>query len=414
MKIKRFFAFLSLFLFAFTAFSQESGNLNNGGFALSVENSIYISDNESLWRIEEGSAPEKIEEGSVSMLQAYDGRLYYLINEYQEDEFGFTSLKSQTPCTMLPDGTDKRLIGESLPVGSTFDFEGETMLLDAYIGYQGFTVYKGNIYYLANSGIGGKYVCTGDYGNGDGKLSVTGKYESGIALYRCGLNGENTTRLTDVIGNSACAFAIENDKIYLSSGYQDTIYAYNYVNYSILSLEGEVLSVFKNTFKEEDNPLKSDAGEFYHIPNALLPFEDQMLVSLSDSEGDFVASQLFSLDSFGNMKKIAIEQQYVPSVLSGGSIYYVGSASLTNFYDDSINYADSFGIYRKGADEEGPGVRLCPIRYDGFAFNLKISVLLDYVYFKGETGEVYRCHTESGETEKFTESGFVKASSFER
>ncbi|MBQ1256685.1 MAG: hypothetical protein IIX93_05370, partial [Clostridia bacterium] len=232
--------------------------------------------------------------------------------------------------------------------------------------------------------------------------------------FRSDLSGENTVQLTGPIGNSIACMAIENDRIYLAAGYQDTIYAYNYVNYFICSMDGEIISEFRNTLKDPENPLKSDAGEFYHIPNAVLPCGEDMLVSLADSEGDFVASQLFRLDSNGIMTKIAIEQQYVPSLLSDGKVYYAGSASSTNFYDDLINYADSFGIYVKGADEEGAGVKLCPIRYDGYAFNLKISISGNYIYFKGETGEIFRAHTETGETEKFTNTGFIKASAVGR
>ncbi len=416
MKRGLFFITVLILLFAFISIAQEDGNLNNGGFVLTESETVYLALKDGLWMLKSGTAPERIEDGPVSMLQAHDGRLYYLKDQYGEDEYGFISLIDQTPMSCLMDGTDKKQIGISRAVGSRFDYSGENgeiMEMDVYIGYQNFTVHQGHIYYLSNSGIGGEYVCTGEYGNGEGTLSITGKYESGIALFKSDLNGENTVILTNSIGNSIAAMAIDNDKIYLAAGYQDTIYAYNYVNYSILSLDGEVLSEFENSLKDPENPLKSDSGEFYHITNAVLPYGDHMLVSLGDSEGDFVASQLFELDHEGNLTKIAIEQQYVPSVLSNGKIYYVGSASQTNFYDESIHYADSFGIYVKGADEEGAGVKLCPIRYDGFAFNLRIAVSGEYVYFKGETGEVFRAHTETGETEKFIETGFVKSSAIE-
>ncbi len=414
---KSFLLMIALILLLPCAFAQQSGNLNNGGFVLTEGENVYVADPEGLWLLSPSSSPILIEEGPVSMVQAYEGRIYYLKDLYGEDLYGFTSLIDQTPMSCLPDGSDKRQIGQSRAVGSRFDYtgeNGEVMEMDVFIGYQNFTVYDGYIYYLSNSGIPGEYVCTGEYGNGEGTLSITGKYESGIALFRSDLNGENTIRLTGAIGNSIAGMAIENDRIYLASGYQDTIYAYNYVNYAILSLDGEVRYAFTNTLKNPENHLKSDAGEFYHITNAVLPCGDDMLVSLADSEGDFVASQLFRLDKDGNLTKIAIEQQYVPSVLSDDKIYYVGSASRTTFYDDSLNYADSFGIYVKGADEEGAGVKLCPIRYDGFAFNLRIAVSGEYVYFKGETGEVFRAHRETGETEKFTQSGFIKASAIER
>ena len=417
MKTKLFLLSFLLIFLTLSAFSEAPGNLNNGGFVLTEGENVYLADTKGLWLITESAPPLLIEEGPVSMVQSYDGRIYYLKDLYGEDLYGFTSLVSQTPYSCLPDGTDKQQLGESRAVGNRFEYTGENgeiMEMDLYAGYQCFTVYDGFLYYLTNSGLPGEYVCTGEYGNGGGTLSVTGKFSSGIALFRSDLSGENTVQLTGPIGNSIACMAIENDRIYLAAGYQDTIYAYNYVNYFIYSMDGEIISEFRNTLKDPENPLKSDAGEFYHIPNAVLPCGEDMLVSLADSEGDFVASQLFRLDSNGIMTKIAIEQQYVPSLLSDGKVYYAGSASSTNFYDDLINYADSFGIYVKGADEEGAGVKLCPIRYDGYAFNLKISISGNYIYFKGETGEIFRAHTETGETEKFTNTGFIKASAVGR
>ena len=172
---KKIVSLLTLIFAVFSAFAQENGNLNNGGFVFSEKETVYLADGNALWMLKNNKDPVMIEEGPVSMLQAYDGRLYYLKDRYGEDTYGFTSLIDQTPMSCLMDGTDKKCIGASRAVGSHFDFAGETspfMELDMFIGYQNFTVYDGYIYYLSNSGISGEYECTGKYGYGEETLSI--------------------------------------------------------------------------------------------------------------------------------------------------------------------------------------------------------------------------------------------------
>ena len=150
-----------LMLFTFTAIAQKSGNLNNGGFVLTQSDRVYIASSDGLWMLLASSSPVLIEEVPVSMLQAHDGRLYYLKDLYGTDLYGFTSLIDQTPMNCLPDGSDKKQIGQNRAVGSRFEYSGdnsEIMEMDVFIGYQSFTVYDGRIYNLSNSGLPGEYV----------------------------------------------------------------------------------------------------------------------------------------------------------------------------------------------------------------------------------------------------------------
>ncbi len=409
---------ISLALCSCSAFAQSAGNLNNGGFIEKGGDRLFIAASDGIYSVgENGDDPRKIVDGRASMLQYVDGRLYYLAEVYAADEYGDIGLASQEPMTCLPDGSDAKSLGEAKKVGYEIDFpenEGEPIVTDVYVGYRGFTVYNGFIYYLANSGEGGNYECSGVYYDENDKpltTTVGGVYKSGIKLYKAASDGSDAEAITGVIGNSVACFAVSDDKIYLCGGYADTVYAYNYVNYSILGLDGGVKIAYTNPGDDREN-LSSDIGEFYHIPSAVLPYADDMLVSLSDSEGDFVASQLNRVTPEGETKSIAIEQEYVHSITDGNALYYVGSAAKTNSYDDGLNYAETLGIYRKDVTESGLGVKITALPFTEFMYGFNMSLIGDYMYYRGGSGLIYRVPALGGELCILSDTGFsaVKAS----
>ena len=379
----------------------------NDGFMCRLDDaSLLIALDDGIWKVgEDGNNMQKISSDRAAMLQLYDGKVYYLANQYDMDDFGDMHVVSQVPVSMNPDGSEYQVIQDARHVGYVYDFISEsydTLLIDAYVGYKDFTVYNGEIFFLSNTNQGGEYVCTADWDmEGDETYSATGYYESGIALFKMDINGENLQPLTGVIGNSIASMAVKDDRIYLAGGYADTVYAYNFVNYSILSLNGEVLSSFENAYIEPDFPYKNDLGEFYHITQAVIPDGECILVSLSDSEGDFVASHLIRLYPDGKEELLAIEQNYVQSVLKDSTLYFMGSASDTVFYDDTINYDDSYGIYRKDLFESGSGVRIMPLDYDAYSYGCRIAAIGEYVYCLNSAYELYRVNVKTGEFSRF-------------
>ncbi len=403
---------LSLVLFSCSAFAQSVGNLNNGGFIENGGDRLFIASEDGIYSIGlNGEDAQKIVEGRASMLQFVDGRLYYLAEVYSEDEYGDIGLTSQEPMTCLPDGSDAKSLGEAKKVGYEYEFpevDDDPFGLDVHVGYRGFTVVGDSIYFLANSGEGGSYECSGIYfdeNDEEQTMTLGGTYKSGIKLYKAAIDGTNVEALTDVIGNSVACFAVDGDRIYLCGGFADTVYAYNYVNYSILALDGTVQTAYTNPDDGREN-LSSDMGEFYHIPSAVLPYGDDMLVSLSDSEGDFVASQLNRVTPVGDTQVIAIEQEYVHSITDGNALYYVGSAATSNSYDDSLNYAETLGIYRKDVTESGLGVKLTALPFTDFMYDFSMSLLGNYVYYRGDSGLVYRVPALGGELNILTDTGF--------
>lgn len=398
-----------------SALAQTPGNLNNGAFTEQYENSLYIALEDGIWKTDlDGKNAALICEGRASYLQVYDGRLYYVRDVYGENEYGEVRLMEQTPMSCLLDGGDNKQLGEARKVGYSANYPEEEFGFierDEYVGYRCFTVYDGYIYFLGNSDEGGRYTCAGtwyDENDNAETQSVDGVYYAGIKLYRMEPDGSKLTPLTGVIGNDTARMAIADGKIYLAGGYMDTVYAYNYVNYMILDIQNNTLERFVNPVKDREN-LYSDAGEFYHNVSAVLPDGGNMLLSLFDSEGDFIASQLNRLTPSGELSLLVIEQEYVPSIVMGSDLYYVGSASTTNYYEDGLNYADSLGIYRKDLTEAGMGIKLVALPFTDFMYSFRMNVTGDYVYYIGNTGLLYRVGTEGGALQALTDAGFERA-----
>lgn len=409
---------LILLLTAVPALAQSPGNLNNGAFVEADGDDLFIALQSGIVRLQADGISAQISTDRASMLQLVGGRLYYLAENWGTDEYGDLRKLGETPVSCLPDGSDRRVLGEERKLGEVYDFgdDDSTRNIDMLIGYRCFTVAQDAIYFLGNTNEGGTYTCYGTYEDEDGQeeiSAVAGNYQNGIALFCMDINGQNLRALTGVLGNDCAQLALDGNRLYLATGYQDTVFAYDYVNYTIMDVDGHVLSVFERNELGREN-LYSDVGKFYHISNAVLPFGDSMLVSLADSEGDFIATRLTRVDANGTETQLALEQYYTPSILLDTTLYYVGSSSENNFYDDSPEYLASLGIYRKDLNEAGLGVRLVALPNTSFLYDFSMCVLGDYVYYRGATGDIYRTPVVGGESFVYTENGFVNAASVEK
>ena len=391
--MKRFLLLFLACLIPLSAFAQTASNLNGGGFVEAGEGVLFAAASDGIYRVE-GGRSERVFEGRASMLQFWNGRLYFLSEAYGQNEFGDWAKVSETPFSVLPDGSDLRCLGEARPYRADADFDDSKPDLpraDRLVGYAGFTVTDDGIYFLGNAELYGQYECRFTWYESDGSVQTTSasaRYENGIALYRMDADGRSLARLTDALGNATARMAVEDGKIYLACGWQDVIYAYNFVNYMILDADGNELVRFRNP--DAELPFSSDAGAFYHIPEAVTPFGDDMLVSLSESEGDFVASQLFRVTAEGDMSLVALERYFVPSVLDGRALYYVGSDSDTIYYDDSTDSAASLGIYRKSVDEVGSGIKVTFLPDGEYMYRFQMNALDGTVYFRGSDGRIRR------------------------
>lgn len=409
---------LSLLLTSFPALAQSAGNLNNGAFVETDGSELFIAMPEGIVRLQDDGTGEYISSDRASMLQLVGDRLYYIAESWGNDEYGDLRKLGETPVSCLPDGSDRRVLGEERSLGDVYDFGGDDDVrrVDIMIGYRGFTVTQDAIYFLGNTDESGIYSCYGAFQDEDGQVEVSevlGRYQNGIALFRMDTDGQNLRALTGVLGNDCAQLALDGDRLYLATGYQDTVFAYDYVNYTILDTDGSIVSTFERS-EPENEYLYSSVGSFYHIVNAVLPFGDSMLVSLADSEGDYIATRLTRIDADGTETQLALEQYYTPSILTDTTLYYVGSSSETNYYNDSPEYLASLGIYRKDLNEAGLGVRLVALPSTSFLYDFSMCVLGDYVYYRGSTGDVYCTPVDGGESFVYTENGFVNAASVEK
>lgn len=409
----------ALILVSGAALAQSSGNLSAGSFVEEGGGALFVAREDGVYRMaKDGTDAVKIVEGPATALQFYDGRLYYLAQTYSPDPDGILEnvLTAQTPMSCLPDGTDARKAGDSRRVGTEQSYNETSSLFglessDAYVGYRGFTVYNGAIYFLGNCGEGGSYTSSQRMPDENGVEQVTSadtRYESGIALYKMNLDGSGLTQLTGVLGNSIALMALCDGRIYVAAGYRDALYAYNFVNYEIYDTEGNRLFAFEAAGPEE-NAFFSDAGAFYHIPLTIDGDGENILVSLAQSEGDFIASEFSRLKSDGTLDTIALELNNIPGVRQSGVLYYVGSESENIFYDDGFDYDASMGIYALEEGEATPGRKLAALPFNEYSFNLKLNVVDGYVYFVGADQALNRVSVEGGQVEQLEKSGFVQA-----
>ena len=411
--LKRLFVLLLLLVFCLPAASaQTGGNLPSGAFVETCEEGIFLALNDGVYRLNaQGQSPVKISSDRASMLQWVGGRLYYLAEEWGEDEYENITLLAQTPVSCLPDGSDRRELGESRAISSVFDWPDEDSKfwrIDSYVGYRDFTVTDSYIYFLGNAEISGRYECAANWLDENDKVYTvreTGEYRNGIVLYRMDANGENLTALTGCVGNSVAHIAVKDGSICLAGGYADTVYAYNFVNYAVLDADGNLLAQF-HAPQNEEPVFVSDAGEFYHITDAVYPDDGGMIVSLSNSEGDFVASSLCRLSPDGTLSQLALEYGFVPAVMDGNTVYYVGSASENVYFDDSDAIAQTVGVYRKDADESGLGAKLASLPDPESLYQFRICVSGGYVYMKDGGGTVRRVSVNGGSVSLFGDNGF--------
>lgn len=391
------------------AFAQSNGNLNNGAFIDEASGVRFLAVDEGILRLEDGAAKPLCAD-RAEMLQITGERLYYLSDVYAENEYGEVTVSSQTPISMALDGSDRRTLGAPRAVGQTVDYEGFTY--DTFVGYRGFTVYGDRIYFLGNGAAGGAYTChmkTYDENNVATEQSQQVTYQAGISLFSMALDGADVRELIPNIGNNVAAFAIANDKIFLGAGFADMLYAYNYVNYGIYDLSGKQLTAI-GTANHKPDDLWSEAGVYYHIPDAVLTDGETLYASLCESEGDFRASQLYALAPDGQLSPVLIQESYVKSVLAGdGSVCYVGSAATSTGYDEAFDYNASLGLYCKALTDQGLGRKLLALPDNDYLYSFQLDVLGDTLYFVGHDRVVYRIPLAGGQLEKFDGSDFVPA-----
>ena len=377
------------------------GNICSGGIAATgAEDELYFSLN-GLQRMDVDGALETLVEGEVRYLQCVDGMLYFVSSEtVGDDEFAEEYL--DTLCAVDADGNITE-IGAPLRRGMDYAFSNDYnySLYDTFNGYQDMTVYGGHIYYIGNSGVGGEYETIAQgWGGVDGESRYTTSYTSGASLFRMDLDGGNVTELISGLGNGQAHMAICNGRIAVASCFQNSVYAYDFSNFMLYDLEGNLLETKVNGTPNYHSSLYKEDQEFTVIINAIQTDGENIYASLGDSEGDFASSRFVNVENID--ATLAYEAWYTPSLLTDDGLIYMGSDVQDVFWDDALDTTVRL-IYRDNAGEERVLAYL-PSAY--LEFGMQLNLTGEKVYLR--TGDrLLRIDLVSGDVDEFNGSEFA-------
>ena len=372
-------------------------NISAGGVAaVGAEGELYFSLN-GLQRMNAEGGVETLFEGEVSCLQYVDGALYFVGSE-AVDEYGDAAL--ETPYRLDADGSITA-IGAPLRRGYDSDY-GDACLLscDTYTGYQEMTVYKGHIYYIGNSDVGGEYqTLAEDWGGNAGETAYTTRYEHGQSVYRMDLDGSNVTELISGLGNSYAHMAVSNDRIAVNSCFRNGVFAYDFSNFMLYDLDGKLVKTMANP---DGNALslRMDGQAFTVIASVIRTDGEHIYASLCDSEGDFVNSRLVDVEKIS--EDILIEAWGTPALFNGDELIYVGSDAEDTFWDECMETTTR--LIRRDASGNETVLAYLPASYQDY---LMIPALLNDMYYLRSGERLLRVNLANGDVDEYNGSEFA-------
>ena len=372
-------------------------NISAGGVAaVGAEGELYFSLN-GLQRMNAEGGVETLFEGEVSCLQYVDGALYFVGSE-AVDEYGDAAL--ETPYRLDADGSITA-IGAPLRRGYDSDY-GDACLLscDTYTGYQVMTVYKGHIYYIGNSDVGGEYETIAEgWGGVDGETRCTTRYEHGQSVFRMDLDGGNKTELISGLGNSYAHMAIAGDRIAVCSCFRNGVFAYDFSNFMLYDMEGRLLETKANPAGNALS-LRMEGQAFTVIVNSIRTDGENIYASLSDSEGDFANSRLVNVENID--EDILIEAWCVPAMWYGDELIYVGSDAETTFWDECME--GTTRIIRRDAAGNETVLASLPVTYQNYSMT---PALLGDMYYLRSGEHLLRVNLANGDVDEFNGTEFA-------
>ena len=380
-----------------TEIEPLSQNISAGGVAaVGAEGELYFSLNGlQCMRGEVGVAT--LFDGEVSRLQYADGALYFVGSEAM-DEYGDETI--ETLYRMDADGSITA-IGEPLRRAEVSDY-GDACLTscDSYTGYRDLTVYKGHIYYIGNSDVGGEYQTLAEgWGGNDGETAYTTRYEHGQSVYRMDLDGSNRIELISGLGNSYACMAISNDRIAVNSCFRNGVFAYDFSNFMLYDLDGKLLKVVSNPTGNALS-LRMEGQAFTVIVNSIRTDGEHIYASLSDSEGDFVNSRLVDVENIS--EDILIEAWCVPAMWYGDELIYVGSDAQDTFWDECMETTTR--IIRRDAAGSETVLAYLPAAYHDY---MMTPALLGDMYYLRTGERLLRVNLTNGEVDEFNGTEFA-------
>ena len=352
------------------SFSQ---NISADGIAaVGAQGELYFSLN-GLQRMDPNGGVVTLLADEVSRLQYADGSLYFVASTSTND-YGDAM---ETPYRLDADGSITA-IGEALRVGDEGEFndQGALDFYDTYAGYHDMTVYGGHIYYIGNSDVGGEYVTIADDWNGvAGETRYTTRYNSGLSLFRMDPDGGNKTELISGLGNGMSHMAIAGDRIAVSSCFRNSVYAYDFTNFMLYDMDGQLIKVASNPVGNALS-LYTEGQAFTVIVSSIRTDGENIYASLCDSEGDFANSRLVNVESIN--EDIAIEAWYTPALWYGDELIYVGSDAESTFWEDCMETTTR--LIRRDAAGNETVLACLPSDYQNYA--MTTALLGDVLYLR--------------------------------
>ena len=301
------------------------------------------------------------------------------------------------------DGAETQ-IGEPAFDYNVEEFREPDMSLAAYTtfnGYRDLTVYDGAIYYIGNDDVPGAYTTRMDSDSVCDEVSYETNFDCGAAVWRMNLDGSDPVMLISGLGNGGAHLAVANDRIAVSSCFMNAVYAFDFTNFMLYDLDGNLLKTVANNSESRHSWLYNEDCEFTVIVDALATDGETIYASLAESEGDFASSYLVNTENVD--ETLAIEAFFTPSKLWGDGFVCLTTDAETTFYEDGMENSMTLR-FRSLADGSDRILAHVPAEFCDGA--LRLDVAGDTAYLRG--GEnLLRAPLNGGAVETWDGSAFT-------
>lgn len=339
---------------------------------------------------------------NVYFLQTAGDEIYYVLSEpLGDDEYRDTLRR-------IDAAGNEHVIGSPLRYGEDSVY-GEDYSLESYTNYHGFgdlIVYGDYIYYIGNDNQPGTYetVAIGWEGE-DSVQTFETAYDSQACIYRMKKDGSEKVELISGLGNGEVQMDIAGDRIAVASCYQNPIHAYNFSNFMLYDLEGNLLETIANESGDMHSWIYKEEEAFTVIVNGIQTDGATIWASLGDSEGDFVSSRFVDMNNYG--ETIAYEAFYVQAEKCDQGLVYLGSEV------EDIGWAENFDstITLRLRANDGSEKILAKVPQAQVSYSMDIFVVGDYAYLR-VNADLIRVSLNGGAPEMFDGAGFVAAADY--
>ena len=412
--MKKFLSlFLALLMLLGCAASAEetmiSDDISSGGVAaVDASGALWFSMN-GLKKLNADGSVETVVEGSVRDLQFSGDSLYYVLRS-PEGGLSYADSGEESLWTIGPDGVPTQ-IGAALPYGQQRDYSGESFHLSdgtTLPGYMDMTVCGDYIYFVGAEEVSGSYATTALNWDGVSEATYETRYSSLAAVYRMKKDGSGLTCLISGLGNGYAHMAIANGRIAVASCWLNPVYAYDFSNFMLYDMDGNLLSTVQNASEDRHSWIFKEEEEFTVIVNSIQTDGEKIYASLSDSEGDFASSRLVDVENIE--ENILIEAYYTPALVTPEAIYYVTADVEDTFWTENMEYTTV--LRRRAAD--GADTLLAHIPHNYIGFEMELTLLGENLYLSSrcigglESAEskFLRVNLATGAVDELTNLGF--------